>query len=482
MSAGIFSIARTALLTHQVSLQTISQNIANAETPGYSRQEAQLVANTPVRFPYGVLGTGVNVAAIIRHRDILLDDGYRSSSASLGNAETRRESLSRVEQVFGEPSDLGMSNALDQFWGSWSDLSASPGNDAARAVVQQRGKQVASLFNSYDRQLSDQRSGVLERVATNVGEINRLAQQVAGLNDQILRTEGGNITANDLRDQRDIALDSLSRLAGTRSIWQNNGSVTVLIGNSTLVDASTARPISLGIGPTVPPPAVAQVDMPVSIRLGDSPDMLWPLGGELDAAIGVVNKQIPLLRSRLDAMATGIVTAVNSIHTAGFVFSGNSIPGTAAGNFFDVGTLAAPVRAGSLKLDAAVAANIANIAASGDASAPTDNNTALALSALRTVEGSVSFTDSNGTTELGSFLGFFRNTVTKLGLDVRNAEDDSAVYSALAEQAEQRRQSVSGVNTDEELIKMLKAQQSYTAATKLIKTADEMLQTLLQLI
>ena len=482
MPSGIFSIARTALLTHQVSLQTIAQNIANAETPGYSRQETQLVANSPVRFPYGVVGTGVGISAIVRNRNILLDDGYRKSTSSLGNAETRQESLSRLEQVFGEPSDVGMSNALDQFWASWSDLSASPGNDAARAVVQQRGKQVASLFNNYDRQLTDQRSGGLERIATTVGEVNRLAQQVAGLNDRILSTEGGSITANDLRDQRDIALDSLSRLAGTRSIWQNNGSVTVIIGNSTLVDASTVRPISLGITPTVPQPALADVDPPVSIRLGDSPDMLWPLGGELDAAIGVVNKQIPLLRSRLDALAAGIATEVNNVHAAGFIFSGNSIPGNAAGNFFDAGTPTAPVRAASLKLDGAVAASLANIAASGDANAPTDNKAALALSALRSAEGSVSFTDINGTTEVGSFLGFFRNTVTQLGIDVRNAEDDSAVYSALTEQAEQRRQSVSGVNTDEELIKMLKVQQAYGAATKLIKTADEMLQTLLQLI
>ena len=128
MSSGLLSIARTALLTHQSALQTISQNIANAETPGYSRQEAVLAANVPVRMSYGNVGTGVHVETIIRKRDLLLDDSYRSASTLAGNAEMRRDLLGQVESVFGEPSDAGMASALDAFWGSWSDLSASPGS------------------------------------------------------------------------------------------------------------------------------------------------------------------------------------------------------------------------------------------------------------------------------------------------------------------------------------------------------------------
>jgi flagellar hook-associated protein 1 FlgK len=142
MSSGLLSIARTALLTHQSALQTISQNIANAETPGYSRQEALLVANTPVAMPYGSMGTGVHVETIIRKRDLLLDDSFRSANSLAGNAEMRRSLMSQVEGVFGEPSDEGMSSALDAFWNSWSDLSSSPSSLSARSVVQQRGRQL----------------------------------------------------------------------------------------------------------------------------------------------------------------------------------------------------------------------------------------------------------------------------------------------------------------------------------------------------
>ena len=84
MSSGLFSIARSALLTHQTALQTISQNVANAETPGYSRQEAVLAANTPVRLPYGSVGTGVSVQTIIRKRDVLLDESFRSANTLAG--------------------------------------------------------------------------------------------------------------------------------------------------------------------------------------------------------------------------------------------------------------------------------------------------------------------------------------------------------------------------------------------------------------
>jgi flagellar hook-associated protein 1 len=482
MTTGLFSIARSALVTHQTALQTIAHNIANAETPGYSRQEALLEANTPVRMAYGVVGTGVSVHTIIRKRDILLDDGFRSSNASLGSAESRQQSLSSLEGIFGEPSDAGMSSTLDQFWGAWSDLATTPNNGAARAVVQQRGAQVADLFNSYDASLTAQRVSGVDRLSATVAEINALANTVAELNGRLVSAEMGGDTSNDLRDQRDLVLDRLSKLAGTRVFMQNDGSATVVIGNSNLVDGNSARPLRLEYMEPVPPPAVTPSDIQVRVKLGSSPDPLSNMGGELDAIVRTVNTDIPALRGRLDAMAAALVTAVNAAHTAGFTFNGNSIPGTAAGNFFDAGTVTNPVRGGTIRLDAVIAADSSKIASSDDANAPTGNGAATALAKLRVDSDTVNYTDSNGVSESGSFLNFFRSTVTRLGIDVRRAEDDATIYTTLAENADTRRQSVSGVNTDEELVQMMKVQQSYVAATKLIKSADEMLQTLLSLI
>lgn len=482
-NSGLLSIARSALLSQQTALQVISQNIANAETPGYSRQEAILQATPPVRFSYGSVGTGVGVATIVRKRDILLDDSYRSANGLASGSEMRRDLVGQLESVFGEPSDSGLSNALDQFWSGWSDLATSPNSGAAKAVLQQRGRQVSSLFNQFDSQLTQQRNSTLDRLNTTISSINRAALQISDLNGRIITTEADGNTANDLRDQRDMKIDALSKLAGVRVINQVDGGVSVIIGNSTLVDGITARPLSSQLVPPVPMPAVTPSDIPVKVTLGNSQDALTPLGGELKALLDYVNNDVPSARNRLDALAAQLVSGVNAEHVQGFVFTGAAIPGTAAGNFFDAGTATNPVRASTIKLDSVIDANATKITASRDNMAPTDNGNAIALSALRTTANTVSFfATSSSPAETGSYDGFFRNMMTGIGVAVSGAADNAAVYRSLTDQAETRRQSTSGVNTDEELTNMMRVQQSYTAASKLIKTADEMLQTLLQLV
>ena len=481
-NSGLLSIARSALMTHQAALQVISQNIANAETPGYSRQEAVLQATPPIRFSYGSVGTGVSVATIVRRRDILLDDSYRSANGLAGGSEMRRELVGQLESVFGEPSDSGLSNALDQFWSGWSDFATSPNSGASKAVLQQRGRQVASLFNQFDSQITQQRTSSLDRLNTTLSSINQAALQISELNGRIVTSESDGNTANDLLDQRDLKIDALSKLAGVRVIDHADGSVSVIIGNSTLVDGITARPLSAQFVPPVPMPSVTPSDIPLKVTLGNSQDALTPLGGELKSLLDYVNNDVPSARNRLDALAAQLVSGVNAQHVQGFVFNGATIPGTAAGNFFAAGTVASPARAGTIKLDAVIDANAAKITASRDIMAPTDNANAVALSALRTTANTVSFLATpSSPPETGSFDGFFRNMMTGIGVTVRGATDNAAVFRALTDQAETRRQSVSGVNTDEELSNMMRVQQSYTAAAKLIKAADEMLQTLLQL-
>ena len=481
MSSSLFSIARTALITQQRVLETVSQNIANAETPGYSRQEAVLTAMDPVRMPFGMVGTGVQISALTRKRDTLLDNTYRTQAGTAGEATLRRDSLTSVENIFGEPTDAGMSDALDKFWNAWSDLASTPSSQANKAVVQQTGAQVGALFNQYDQQLTTQRNSQVDRLVTTVNTVNQLAGQVADLNGKIASSEVGGEQANDLRDQRDSMLDKLSTMAGTRVVPQANGTISVVIGNSTLVDGTTARALSVQQIAPNPPANPPSPDIPVTIRLGDSPNKLQEFGGELQALSDNLNTTIPGLRNRLNTMAASLVTTVNTIHSSGYTFTNNTGAGTAAGNFFDPGSSGAPVTAGSIKLNASVAGNVDLIAVSGDGNAALDNGVAAQLTALRNQTATVTYQDG-GTTETGSFLGFFRSMVTTLGSQVSNATDDATVATTLQSQSDTRRQSVSGVNSDEELIQLVRTQQAYVAATKLITTADQMLQTVLNLI
>ena len=481
MSTGLFSIARTALTAHQTALQTISQNIANAETPGYSRQEVVLSANSPVRFTYGQVGTGVHIATIQRKRDLLLDDQFRSAAGSAGQADMRQTLMTQIEGVFGEPTDEGMANALDQFFSSWSDLSAAPSSLSARSVVQQRGRQLAQLFNDYDTQLTQIRNTNLSRLSGSVDQVNALAAQVAELNVRIVTSESNGNQNNDLRDLRDQKIDDLAKIAGTRAMLQPNGTVSVLLGNSVLVEGDSATPLRAELVNPVPPPSTPLTDVPVRLRLGDAQDALKPLGGELQALAQVINSDIPAVRGRLDAMANQLVSAVNTAHTAGYIFTGNAVPGTAAGNYFDAGTITNPVRAATIRLDTTINADPAKIAASGNINGPTDNAAAQALAALRITDNTVTWTDANGATETGSFASFFRGAMTRLGIEASAASDSAGAMHALLDQAELRRQAVSGVNTDEELVQMMRVQQSYQAAAKMIKAAEDMLDVLLQL-
>lgn len=476
MSSSLLGIGRTALLTQQRALQVVSQNIANVETPGYSRQEALLSASNPVRMPWGVVGTGVEIVDVTRKRDQLLDTAFRDNEGRAAGADTRRSLLTGVEQIFGEPSDRGMSTALDQFWSSWSDLSANPSSPAARSAVQQRGRQVAQLFNSYDRQLTSMRDQAISRVQSTVLEVNNLATQVADLNGRILSSEAGGRTAGDLRDARDLAIDRLSTLVGASSTTNIDGTLTVTIANATLVDNTTARPLTVSFDPPPTPPALVPADLPIQLRLGSSPDPLPPTGGQLGASIVVVNRDVPDMRAKLDALAAALASEVNTVHNTGFTFPTNLPPGVAAGDFFDPGSVAQPVTAASFKLLKAIDDDASGIAASTDQNGPTNNAVALAMTALREKPNTVSL---GGTS--GSFLGFFRTTMTQLGLETSRAGTEAEAFQALTVQAENRRQEVSGVNLDEELVAMMRFQQAYAAAAKLITTADEMMQTLLTL-
>lgn len=479
--SGLLGIARSALLAHQTALQTVSNNIANAETPGYSRQEVQLTPSPTSRMTYGNVGTGVSITSIIRKRNVLLDDGVRTANGNAGYTDMKRDLLQRVEEVFGEPSEGGLVSAMDQFWNAWSDLSASPNSIAARSVVQQRGRQVAQTFNDLDTALTQQRMAGLEQAQATVDRINSLATQVAELNGRIAASGGGQ-PSNELLDQRDLVLDELSRVAGSRTIPQADGNISVMMGNSTLVDGSTAVPLTLYLQTPSPAPTTPLTDVPVKVRLGDALTPLGQLAGELKAISETLNDTIPGLRTRIDQMANQLATSVNTVHSGGYVFSGNTIPGTAAGNFFDAGTVSNPVRAATLSLTTAVAQDSSKIAASGNINGPTDNTVARNLASLRIAENVVSYTSSTGAVEQGTFGGFFRGVLTRLGAETAAAADSADVANTLVSQAEARRQSVSGVNTDEELVTMLRVQQSYQAATKLVKTADEMLQTLLSMI
>jgi flagellar hook-associated protein 1 FlgK len=481
---SILSIARTAIGAQQAAVQTVSHNIANAETEGYSRQRAELVPALPQRFGYGSVGTGVEVRNIVRLRDTMLDANYRREAATAEGFGLRRDVLSQIEGIFGEPSDQALSSSLDAFWSSWSDLANNPGSPGAQAVVRQRGVQVATTLNGFASRLGDLDANTRARLSSSVTEVNTLARQLADLNGQITNAEVNGTQSPDLRDARDRVADQLAKLGGARLMEQSNGTLSFLIGGVSIVDGTNARPIEIRPG------------SPTALGIVGATDALPQSDGTLGAMITLLDKDIPDVRSTLDALAKGIVNGVNFLHTSGWTAAGDALgnanwntatpPTGSRVNFFD------PTRttAASMSISAEVAANAGVIAAGVTQNGPGDNSLALAIGSLRDSTGIAALQTSMGAAAFAANVGLgagqtygdsFRSTVTNIGMQVNDAQSSATVYETLASQAETRRSSVNGVSIDEELTLLMRYQQAFQAASRLVRTADEMMQSLLEM-
>lgn len=472
---SIFGTATLALQAQQAAIETAAHNISNANVAGYSRQVVSLTPNTPLYTPIGAVGTGVLVHDISRVRDTMLDTNYRAQTSQSGAYNTQGDILASIGRVFGEPSATGLSNTLDQFYASWSDLANNPSNGAAKSVVQERGAAVASTLNYFSSSLDQVASNTLASASQQVNDINQYTSQIAGINQQIVAAEGNGTSANDLRDMRDNAIDSLSKIVPVRVIDHGNGSDTIYIAGATVVDGSDAKRFSL-----------QGASGSISLQMSGRAFLTQSLGGSLGANLGALNTDIPNAKGQLDTLAAGIVTSVNAIHATGWTAAGDALGGSnwnsvtpptgSKVNFFD----STKTTARSISLSTQVASNAAYIAGGDAQNATGNNNIANKMAALASDPSTVAKFGSS--TETTSITEFYRDLVTRAGVATNNANSSATVYATLAQQAQTQRQSTSGVSTDEELISLTKNQQAYAAAAKIITTASSMSQTLLDMI
>lgn len=470
---SLFGSARLALQAQQVAMETASHNIANASVDGYSRQRVSLVANLPLYTPQGAIGTGVVLQDIARVRDTMLDVNYRTQTSLSTGYAARHDAVQQISDMFGEPSDTGLAATLDSFYSAWGDLANTPSSTAAQSVVQQRGAQVASTLNRYSASLDTLASNTLGTMTQQVADLNRYLAQVGALNTQIVAAEAGGQTASDLRDARDNAIDQLSKIAPVRVFEQPNGSDTVYVANLAAVDGSDTHQFSLQQSGGV---TTLRVDNQIVANLP---------GGALGASLTALNTDIPNARQQLDTLAAGIVASVNAIHRTGWTAAGETLgvsnwntstPPTGSNvDFFDP----SGTTAGTMSLSTQVASSAAYIAAGNVQNATGNAAVANALAGLRTDATAITKFGGVGQTSLS---GFYQDLVARVGVTANDAAASATVFETLAQQANTQRQSMSGVSTDDELIEITKRQQAYAAAAKVITTATQMSQTLLDMI
>jgi flagellar hook-associated protein 1 FlgK len=302
-----------ALLSARYMLDTIGHNIANANTPGYSRQRVQLGSSLPVQLGGLLIGSGVDAGKIQRSVDELLGRRIQSQHSLLGALASQRSGLASFEALFAEPGENGLGKLLDGFFSSASQLSTAPSDSILRTNVVQSTQALAARFRDLSSALSSATGDAMADVASRVDEVNELAGEVVELNLRIGETESGGTPANDLRDRRDVALARLSELVDTSVVDGPNGSVRVLVAGNTLVGTARANKMSVVSDPNGKP----------ALQLAGSSGFVPVKSGEIGGLLRLGGELAPAYRERLDQLAHELILQANRVHSTGIPSSGS---------------------------------------------------------------------------------------------------------------------------------------------------------------
>ena len=457
---GILNMARGALLAQQWGIDVTGHNIANVNTPGYSRQRVNMQTNIPIPFWPGQIGTGVNAVEIQRIYDRFLGVQINNENQNLGRWETQKGGLEKVEMIFDETTGYGLSQAMDEFWSAWQDLVNNPSGHTERTALVAKSEILTNTFNKIYSDLQQTQKDADDSIRGTVGEINQITDQIADLNQQISQIEAGGQNANDLRDKRDLLLDELSSMIDITTSEGDNGNITVFVnGGRPLVQNNSAWNLSTQTNASGFQDIVWLDGDGGTVNITDNVS-----GGKLKGWIEVRDVFVPGYLSRLDDLAGTMISELNSLHQNGFDLNGNP------GEVFFTGTSALDITVNPNILD-----DINLIAASGTAGGvPGDNSNAIAIANLQNA-----LTMSGNTATFGDY---YNAIVSDVGSDVQTAGISFEHQTAMVVHLNNYRESVSGVSLDEEMVSLIKFQHAYDAAAKLITTVDELLNTVLNMV
>jgi flagellar hook-associated protein 1 FlgK len=452
---GMLSSTAKSLDTQRYGLDVTGQNIANANTAGYTRRVVDFAAIPPADQRLNA-GNGVEVLAVRSLRDRFFDRRLFEERPAEQREQAIADALSLVEASFGTAT-TGLNARLGSFFDAWGELADAPTSSAARSAVLAQGQSLATEFRDTGARLQAATSDVDTRIRGMVAEVNALAAQLASLNEKI--GGAGSAGALTLRDEQTEVLKKIAGFVDVETIEHPDGTVQVSWGfGRPLVIGANAYPIALQDAPVT---GLAQLYSDTSNATGEIQ------GGQLAGLLQTRDQLIPDYRTRLDTLAYEVVQQVNTLHDAGFTLGGADAP-----VFFQ--PLAGPAGAATLmQVDAAVVGNATLVAAAGVAATPGDNAQARALAQLR--DATVL---SGGSATFGAY---WTDLVYQVGQDRRVAMAEQRTRGEVVRQIENLRDSVSGVSLDEEAAGMMRFQRAYEANARFFSVINETLDTLLNL-
>ena len=541
MSAALNTAAR-ALTTNLAALKVVGNNIANVNTEGYSRQNVLLRTSGYQESGNGFFGKGVEIATVTRNHDAYLTREATLAKSAASADGMRLSKLKQLEDLFPTgPTGLGAS--MNNMLNAWNDVASSPSNLTARVVVIARGDEFAARLRTTGAELDQQQLGTELQVESTVTAVNRLAQDLATVNQRILETRGSPHTPNDLFDQRDQLLSDLNQYVRTSNVPGEGGTVSVFVGGSQpLVLGQSANQLAVIDDPADP------LQKSLAFRQGGATtplDYRQLGGGELAGLMTYLREDLSSMRGQVDTLAYNLATAVNAQHRLG-----RGLDDGTGRNFFVEPTA---VAGAAKNLQMAITAPHLLAAASPVLVTPAlTNSNGLSVESLHatspfpspfpspgpqivfnaagqyaidagpltsfspgvpitgsgwslTLRGIPSAGDSftvapappgstsQNTGNAGAILALrermfngvpladgYVSVISSLGTKVQSAKFAAEFTAQVATSTEKARSGVAGVNLDEEAARLLQFQQSYQAAAKFLQIAQSTFDTLLQ--
>lgn len=425
-------------------LDITAHNVANAATPGYHRQRADLVSlgRKPVSgvFSGTSVTYGVDVQGVSRSYDVMLASRAMRETAGSTQADLTKTTMQTVEGIFPEPTDLGLAHQLDVYWASWTDVANDPGSAAARTQLLENAQTLTTNLHRSSADLQSVADASVVRMGVLATEVNDIASQIANLNKSINATPEGNL---DMLDQRDQLMGKMAQLTGATFRQTDNGEIDVYIGGRNIVAGTVTQQVDGTTG---------------TLTWVNGGNPVNPPSGEAASITATITDVIPRYKALLDGVASTLVTTVNAVHSVGY-----DQTGTTGRNFFDPANLTA----NSISLSTDVAGQPANIAAGAPVlPGPTapgvlDGEQARIIAQLA---DSATGADTK-----------YQQMITGLAVETRSASNRSEIQSQVADNANRDADSVGAVSIDEEMTNLIAAQRGFEANARVLTAVDEMI-------
>ena len=451
---SIMDTSLSALFAAQAGLATTGHNIANANTEGYSRQETLFTARRPDMTAVGAIGRGVEIQGIRRIQDDFVLNNLRSQTARGESYAAVDSALSEVESILGSVDNDHLGNALSNFFKAWNAMSQPPITASMKENVVSSAVSLVTDLHSIDDSLTALETNIESSIQLEIGNLNRLLTQVADLNEQIMAAESGGEVANDLRDQRDLLITQVSAIAEVSVYEREDGTKDVILAGRTMVTRDKVTTFES-----------SYEDTPDGYRMtvvtGGNKRSVTLSTGKLEGLLTSRDVQVRDVREQLDGLARKLIEEVNYLHTQG------RTPTSSGLEFFTGDGLH------TIGVSQALQSNPA-LVATGRTGAPGDNEIALAIANLGNV--------SSGATGDQTVSDVYRALLTDLASNRSTfefmVENQQNVVSSL----ETKMASISGVSLDEEGAAMVRYQNSYQAAAKVVTTVQQLYDTLMNMV